>query len=73
MREASAAAAAAFALEAAEAAQGAEGAPAAQKQAEQPVVTTSLKATGSGRLALAIEPAVAFAAGDRSVLLGLFT
>lgn len=70
MREA--AAAAASALEAAEiAAQGAEGAPAAQKQAAdpQPVVTTSLTASASRRLAVDVKPAVAFAAGDRSALL----
>ena len=66
MREASAAAVSA--LEAAEASQGPEGAPAAQSQAAdaQPVVTTSLTATASGRLAVDVKPAAAFASGDRS-------
>lgn len=66
MREASAPAVSA--LEAAEASQGAEGAPAAQSQAAdaQPVVTTSLTATGSGRLAVDVKPVAAFASGDRS-------
>lgn len=73
MREA--AAAAASALEAADAAEGASD----QKQAAapQPLVTTSLQASDSGRLAFAIEPKgspaagppVKFAAGDRSVAL----